>query len=311
MREHRTLMCMRIVCRRMTTTVRLNESVRDKLQRFKNKEGMTYNGAVMRLLEFAETVSEEKDDGSATEHTTSTLTMAEDDGHTELPEPQGFFREGASGAAEFATRIIRALLTGAGEWGSTANHAVWTLYGELEIEPRIADRTDDPTPPNLDDLIEHLSKMVENPAEYTLRETEYEVNHVQEQGKRIQRALLMYQKMRNELEIPLESENAPSLTVPRERTYRGEIQDQIDIVTADGEKLDPRPDLNSGVTSFSWGYRGTGPSTLATALLADAYPDRYARARSRELTDNFTTQLPMGKPWEIQASELEQYINTE
>lgn len=292
----------------MTTTVRLDEEVRDRLQQYKNRHRMTYSGGVMRLLEIAETASED-DEKSTTEQNEATVTTNENAGHRDLPDPQRFYREGASGAVDFVVDITRGLMRGADEYGTVASHSVWTLYNEMEIEPRIANRSNNPSPPNLDDLVEHLSYMIENAAEYTLAESEHEVEHVQEEATRIQRALSMYQKIRGETEIPLESEKPPNLIVPRDRTYTGKVRDHNDIVTADGEKLDPRPDLNSGVSEFSWGYTGTGPHTLAVALLADAYTDRYARARGMELKNNLTSKLPMGEPWEITAGEIEQYLN--
>lgn len=291
-----------------TTTVKLDEVIRDKLQAYKNDHGMTYNGAIMRLLEIAASQEDEDDNESGTEQTKSSITTAETGVPVELPRPQKMYREGASGASEFVTNITGALMAGAGEYGTMVNNAVWSLYGQMDIEPRIRNRTNNTTIPNLDDLIEHLENMTENPADYTLRETAGEIEHVTEQAKRIQRALLMYRKMMNDDEISLESKSPPSLNVPRERTYRGKVEDHVDIVTADDEELTPRPDLTSGVTDYSWGYRGTGPHTLATALLADAYTDRYARARAQELTDNFTTQLEMGEPWEITAGELKQHM---
>lgn len=293
-----------------TTTIKLDELARDELQEYKNKHGMTYNGAVFRLLEIEEMVAEERDDEeTVTNQTESSITTSEDDSYVELPQPQGTFREGADGASEFITRVIGGLMAGAGEYGSTANYAVWRLYAQMDIEPRIAERTNDPAPPNLDNLIEYLSDMIENPAEYTLTGNEWETDHTMEQAKRIQRALLIYQKIMGEDEIPLESENAPDLSVPQNRTYQGKQNDGVNIVTADGEKLDPRPDLNGGISSFSWGYGGRGPTVLAVALLADAYgSDRYARARGTDLKSNLTSSLPMGKSWEIRAEELDQYL---
>jgi hypothetical protein len=298
----------------MTTTVRLHESVRDKLQDFKNDHGMTYNGAILRLLELSDMAPQEEkteteQDPTETEHSQSSLVADDDSGYVPLPEPQGFYREGADGASDFVIRIIRSLMAGTAEYGPSASYAVWSLYAEMGIEPRMRNRTSEITPPTLDDFIGRLEDMIDNPIENTLTEREWEAERVSEQAKRMLRAMVTYQKIMGVSEIPLESETAPDLIVPPSRTYRGKTEDKADIVTAEGETLDPRPDLNSGYTDYSWGYKGTGPSTLATALLADAYPDRYARARGGELKDNLTTKLPMGESWEIQADELQQYLS--
>jgi hypothetical protein len=298
-------MCMHNVCVFMSTTVRLDEAVRDKLQQFKNEHGMTYNGAILRLLELAEMAPQEEQ--TKTEQPPSTPTTDTNREHVSLPDPQEFFREGFSGASDFVTQIVQAQMTGS-EYGPTTNSIVWELYKEMDGEPRLTNRTGDPTPPTLDDLITFVEDIVDNPSKYT--EPGFDEEFMAEYSKRILRALVTYRKITEVRKIPLESERMPNLSVPKDRTYRGEQQDGDSSVTADGEELAPRPDLG-GRGSFSWGYGGTGPHNLAIAILADAYPDRYARARNSELVGNFISPLSTGKSWEIQAGELEQYINGE
>jgi len=52
--------------------------------------------------------------------------------------------------------------------------------------------------------------------------------------------------------------------------YSGRREGYAAIVTVDGRRLNPRPDLwNHGPTKFEWGYSGSGPAQLALAILAD------------------------------------------
>lgn len=61
--------------------------------------------------------------------------------------------------------------------------------------------------------------------------------------------------------------NWPDKNVKR---YEGRRQGYAVIVTVDGRRLNPRPDLwNHSPTGFEWGYGGSGPAQLALALLAD------------------------------------------
>lgn len=292
----------------MTTTVRLNEQVRDKFQQFKNERGMTYDGAIMRLLEIEDMVSIEAKVSPDQTHDTESPNNTED--YTPIPEPDSWYREGVDGAIEFVTTILASQLADAGQYRPTVSSTIRDLYGQMDIEPQVAYRTADSTVPTVDDLIESVEERIENPAEHTMTNAESEREHLAKQSMHIGQALSVYQLAVGESDIPLESRSTPTITVPPDRMYRGEQQDGENIVTSGGTKLDPRPDLNSGGHSFSWGYSGTGPRVLATAILADAYPDRYASARSQDLYNNYTSRLPVGKSWEIRAEELDQHITT-
>jgi hypothetical protein len=54
------------------------------------------------------------------------------------------------------------------------------------------------------------------------------------------------------------------------KQYAGRRDGHALIVTVDGRRLNPRPDLwNHSPTGFEWGYVGSGPAQLALAILAD------------------------------------------
>lgn len=275
-------------------SIEISDGGRDRLRDLKEEMGMTYDGVVKYLLRLEEDQrTETKTEGSA-----------------EVPDPKSWYREGASGAQDYVLAILESELSEPKEHTSTANSAVWQTYHRQGVEPRLSDRATGAIPPTIDDLIEMLSEMLQNPAKHSISGAESEIEMLNRSRTQIIRALAAYQETMSNGEISLESENPPDLAVPADRTYRGGQHNNENIVTADGDDLDARPDLNSGTKTLSWGYRGSGPSALAVAILADAYgSDRYARARGSDLYDNYTSKLPSGE-WEIRAGELEQYISS-
>ena len=64
-------------------------------------------------------------------------------------------------------------------------------------------------------------------------------------------------------------------------------------VTVDSEPLDCRYDLLSASPSgFEWGYGGSGPATLAIAILAHAYDDEFACEYYQQFKDEVISVLP-------------------
>lgn len=61
-------------------------------------------------------------------------------------------------------------------------------------------------------------------------------------------------------------------------------------VLADGAVLSPEASLklrNHSPDGFEWGYRGSGPSQLALAILLDLYGERVAKLYYQEFKDKF------------------------
>lgn len=284
----------------MDTTIRLNENVRDRLQAFKNERGMTYNGAILRLLERA------SDDQIKEEQAHRAKTRDTGNAYSSISNLDRWYREGADGAVEFLMAILASQLSQPNQYRGLVEATVQDVYGKLEVEPEIEARGTDFTPPELDDVNELLIDRTENPAKYTKTDTELEQEHLSRESVDVLRSLSTYQKSVSDSKILLESDEEPDLDVPPDFVYQGELRDGTTVVTVGSEILDARPDL-TGAKSFSWGHRGTGPRVLATAILAHAYPDRYALARTDEFYEEYTSQLSVGEPWEIRAEELSQY----
>jgi len=77
------------------------------------------------------------------------------------------------------------------------------------------------------------------------------------------------------------------------------------MVTVDGEPLDCRYDLLSASPSgFEWGYGGSGPATLAIAMVAHAFDDEFAcqhyQQFKREVVVNLTEE-----GWTLRTSDLD------
>lgn len=65
--------------------------------------------------------------------------------------------------------------------------------------------------------------------------------------------------------------------------YTGRRTSNRNIVTVNGERLDPRPDLrNHSPDGFEWGYHGSGPAQLALAILAHEYGDEIAEVHYQD-----------------------------
>ncbi|UOO97168.1 DUF6166 domain-containing protein (plasmid) [Halococcus dombrowskii] len=275
-------------------SMQVSDDARDRLSELKEELGMTYDGVVKYLLRLEEEnrTAENKPEGLA-----------------EAPDPKSWYREGARGAQEYVLAILKSEISQPKEYKSSAKSAVWKTYHEEGVEHELTERAAGTVPPTIDDLIEMLSKMLQNPVEYSISGSESEIELLNHDRTRILRALAAYRETINDDETSLESQEAPDLAVPADRTYRGGQHNGENIVTAGDDDLDVRSDL-SGVNTVSWGYAGSGPRALAVAILADAYSsDRYAQARGSDLYDSYTSKLSTGKSWEIQADELEQYVD--
>lgn len=275
--------------------INLSEEGRDQLSELKDEMGMTYDGVVKYLLK---NEAERRANRSDNEELTT------------MPEPTQMYRRGAKGAEMYVMNILGSQVPEPNEYRSTAVSAVWDMYEDQGIETQPSERPEGSEPPTLDDLIEMVSRMLENPAKHSLSGSEIEVEMLSEDRARIGQALISYRQRMGKTEISLESKEPLNLAVPRDRTYRGAQHNGNNIVTADGDDLDIRPDLNHGTDSVSWGYRGTGPHALAVAILSDAYQsDQFSRIHSSDLFDNYTSKIPTGESWEIQAGELEQHLD--
>jgi hypothetical protein len=289
----------------MTTSIRVDEIVRDSLRKYKENESLTYNGAILQLLEHEDADLTQKQ--SEEKQSQSNQSWKIIHGNVPMPVPSDFFREGVTGAAEFVEEIIAAI-TSKCMINGAARAAVFNLYDEMDIQPEVEDRVNDPVLPTLSDLISELNEQIMDSP--TAQQSRHALKSKLSNGeiKSILQPLLVYYNIREEDEIPLENKMTPGLIVPNDRTYRAEMQDGDGIVTAYGQHIDPRPDLNQGMTSFSWGYKGKYPQVLATAILADAYPDRYACARSDAFAENFIIGRDIGASWELPASQLHTYL---
>lgn len=95
-----------------------------------------------------------------------------------------------------------------------------------------------------------------------------------------------------------------------ETVYKGEIRDGRNIVTVDGDLLDPRTDVAdpSQTGAMSWGYNGAGPRQLAVALLAHATDPDMAVEYYSEFGAAYTYRDDMGDQWEIEAAEIQNWI---
>jgi len=64
-------------------------------------------------------------------------------------------------------------------------------------------------------------------------------------------------------------------------------------VTVDSDPLDCRYDLLSASPSgFEWGYGGSGPATLAIAILAHAFGDEFACDHYQQFKRDIVSDLP-------------------
>lgn len=289
----------------MTTSIRVDEIARDKLQAYKENEGLTYNGAILQLIEHEDIGLVQKQTEQKQSQSNQSWKIIH--GNVPMPAPSDFFREGAAGAVEFVEEIIASIASKRIIDGGVRT-AVFNLYDAMSIQPEVEDRIDDPVLPTLSDLITGLHEQIMDSS--TAQESPHALKSKLSDNaiKSILQPLLAYRDIREKDEIFLENNTTPDLIVPSDRTYRAEMQDGDGIVTAYGQHIDPRPDLNQDITSFSWGYKGKYPQVLATAILADAYPDRYACARSDAFAKNFIIDRDIGASWELPASQLRSYI---
>jgi hypothetical protein len=65
-----------------STSIRIDKEIRDRLQRYKNEHGMTYNGAILQFLEWAES---DPGDGAQGERVPSSATSFAPDSSTDEP----------------------------------------------------------------------------------------------------------------------------------------------------------------------------------------------------------------------------------
>ena len=282
----------------MSTTVRLSAAVRDQLKSYKNDRGMTYDGAILDLLEQAAYQPPAKARDRSTRERNED--EEEGDGHGLLPDPDHWYREGANGATDFIMTVVGAMLDNPQEHQPGISAAVWDLYAKSGVEPRTFEREGRETSddfPDLSDLLEELADRVENPDDHIRHSSERVNKMIRDSAAQTLQVLSTYETLVGN--VPLESERDPELAAPPTRTYQGERRDNRNIVTIDGDEID---------VDVSWGYNGTGPSRLARVLLADAYDsERFARARASELYNNCTNSLP--NSWELRAEELGQYLD--
>lgn len=98
--------------------------------------------------------------------------------------------------------------------------------------------------------------------------------------------------------VPAVSSTGGQVGVSTETVYRGRRDPTAPVgdectVTVDGEPLDCRYDLLSASPSgFEWGYGGSGPATLAVAILAHAYDDKFACEHYQQFQREVVSELP-------------------
>ena len=80
----------------------------------------------------------------------------------------------------------------------------------------------------------------------------------------------------------------------------------------DGSVLDPRPSLairNHSPDGFEWGYRGSGPSQLALAILLDRTGDAGTALRLyQRFKDSFVALQERGRGWALSIRDLDAWI---
>ena len=91
--------------------------------------------------------------------------------------------------------------------------------------------------------------------------------------------------------------------------YRGKREGNKCYVEVDGLPLDISPDvLSLPFGEFEWGYKGTGPSRLAFAILAHHMrDDGRALGLYRSFCDMVVSELPEEK-WSISTEAIESYL---
>lgn len=85
------------------------------------------------------------------------------------------------------------------------------------------------------------------------------------------------------------------------------------LVTKDGQPLDPGPSqklYNHSPDGFAWGYRGSGPSQLALALLFDVTGDpQLAEAFYQDFKEEMIATIAGDSPWVMLEHTIRAWVN--
>ncbi|MFC7323575.1 DUF6166 domain-containing protein [Halorubrum rutilum] len=109
---------------------------------------------------------------------------------------------------------------------------------------------------------------------------------------------------------PRPSDEGEQSGISTEHVYQGSRDPTAPVgqectVTVDGEPLDCRYDLLSASPSgFEWGYGGSGPATLAIAILAHAFDDDFATTHYQQFKREVIANLPEDR-WTLRTSDLD------
>jgi hypothetical protein len=94
----------------------------------------------------------------------------------------------------------------------------------------------------------------------------------------------------------------------REENGDANLYDEQVFVVRDGQVhlLNPRTDLeHCSPDGLSWGYRGSGPSQLAVAMLMEVLGnwERVQRIR-HQFSDHFVSRIPQDRNWTADGSDI-------
>jgi hypothetical protein len=94
------------------------------------------------------------------------------------------------------------------------------------------------------------------------------------------------------------------------KIYVGSRQeDGREVVTVDGQPLDPRFDLvMCSPSGFAWGYGGSGPAQLAIAILADCVGPAEAQRFYHEFKWQVIAVLEIDRPWSLTEDEVRAWV---
>lgn len=90
----------------------------------------------------------------------------------------------------------------------------------------------------------------------------------------------------------------------RDENQTAHVTKQIDDL--EPAPLDMRNDLRLHADSPEWGYQGSGPRQLATALLADVMGDEFAAELAQRFKQEVIAKLPR-EGFEITAEAVEEW----
>lgn len=101
------------------------------------------------------------------------------------------------------------------------------------------------------------------------------------------------------------------------RQYHGFGQEtggcEVVVRTGDGEEeqLDPKFDeVRHSPDGFQWGYRGSGPSQLSFALLADTHGVNIAHDMYKQFMKDVIASFTQGDDFVLSEGEIHEWVST-